>query len=252
MNSFTQSLQDSLFIGSLFIAALFIICTVSLALRNYEIRHEIKKLKKWRKFSEIEKKQRHEEFDLLATELAEERKFNDTQGDMHVRLMLKYASIQEHDDKLRFGNTSLRTDLKDRETELEEVSKERYRIACKNTYLKDELKIAQTCLKVAETEIAELKSKLSRKNLKRDEKGRVLPKADRDWTTATEEELLAEAKRRYPVGTKVKSLYHNGNPHIKIETVNFEHVRKADIHAKTIKSFLCPVVYSHGKWAEVC
>jgi len=136
MNSFTQSLQDSLFIGSLFIASLFIICTVSLALRNYEIRHELKKLKKWRKFSEIEKKQKHEEFDKLATELAEERAFNDTQGSMHVRLMLKYAGIQDESDKL-----------------------------------KKELKIAQTCLKVAETEIAELKSKLERK---RDAKGRFV------------------------------------------------------------------------------
>lgn len=169
---FTQSLQDSLFIASFFIAALFIICTVSLALRNYEIRHELKKLKKWRKFSEIEKAQKHEEYDKLATELAEERTFNDTQGDMHVRLMLKYAAIQEQDDKN-----------------------------------KQELKIAQTCLKVAETEISDLKAKLSRKNLKRDEKGRVLPNADRDWTTATKEELLAEAKRRYPVGTKFKDAH---------------------------------------------
>ena len=116
MNSFTQSLQESLFIASIFIAALFIICTVSLALRNYEIRHELKKLKKWRNFSGIEKKQRHEEYDQLATELAEERAFNDTQGCMHVRLMLKYAAIQEESDKL-----------------------------------KQELNISQTCLKVAET-----------------------------------------------------------------------------------------------------
>ena len=136
MNSFTQSLQDSMFIAAIFIAALFIVCTVSLALRNYEIRHELKKLKKWRKFSEIEKKQKHEEYDKLAAELAEERKFNDTQVDMHVRLMLNYAAIKDESDKL-----------------------------------KKELKIAQTCLKVAETEITELKSKLERK---RDAKGRFV------------------------------------------------------------------------------
>lgn len=169
---FAQSLRDSLCIGSTIIAGISIAWLVSTLLRNYEIRNELKKLKKWRKFSEIEKKQKHEEYDRLATELAEERKFSDTQGDMHVRLLLKYAGIQEESEKL-----------------------------------KKELKIAQTCLKVAETEISDLKAKLSRKNLKRDEKGRVLPNADRDWTTATKEELLAEAKRRYPVGTKFKDAH---------------------------------------------
>jgi len=220
MNEFTKSLQDSLFIGSLFIAALFIVCTVSLALRNYEAKQQIKKLKKWRKFSDIEKKQKHHEYDKLASELAEERTFSETQGDMHVRLMLKYAAIQEESDKT-----------------------------------KKELKIAQTYLKVAETEITELKSKLSRKNLKRDEKGRVLSKADRDWTTATKDELLAEAKRRYPVGTRVIPFnlsYMSGSPIEtkvlgKYEFLLFKGRVAIWVHSGNWSS----VIYHDGQWAQI-
>lgn len=207
---FAQSLRDSLCIGSTIIAGISIAWLVSTLLRNYEIRHELKKLKKWRKFSEIEKKQKHEEYDRLATELAEERKFSDTQGDMHVRLLLKYAGIQEESEKL-----------------------------------KKELKIAQTCLKVAETEIAELKSKLERK---RNEKGQFIKKADqeRDWTTATKDELLAEAKRRYPVGTKVKG---NLFPFDR-EFVREDELRYYD-NCEGISAFGEPWVYSSGKWAEI-
>lgn len=207
MNSFTQSLQDSMFIAALFIAALFIICTVSLALRNFEAKQQIKKLKKWREFSEIDKKQKHEEYDQLATELAEERAFNDTQGNMHVRLMLKYSGIQEESDKL-----------------------------------KKELKTAQTCLKVAETEISELKSKLERKRNKR---GQFVKKADsegRDWTQATKDELLAEAKRRYPVGTKYIGLMY------KFECeAEYEPYFRYDTHIDAGIDY----VYMYGKWAEI-
>lgn len=204
MNSFTQSLQDSLFIGSLFIAVLFIICTISLALRNFEAKEQIKKLKKWRKFSEIEKKQKHEEFDKLATELAEERTFNENQGDMHVRLLLKHASIQDESDKL-----------------------------------KKELKIAKTCLKVAETEITELKSKMERN---RNERGQFVKKHDRDWTTATKEELLAEAKRRYPVGTKYKGLMYD-----------FESESEHDPYFRYYTHIDVGIdyVYMNGKWAQI-
>ena len=209
---FTQSLQDSLFIASIFIAALFVICTVSLALRNYEAKQQIKKLKKWLKFSEIEKKQKHEEYDQLATELAEEKQFSETQGDMHVRLMLKYSGIQEESDKL-----------------------------------KKELKIAQTCLKVAETEITELKSKLERK---RNERGQFVKKLDLDWTTATKDELLAEAKRRYPVGTRVKCLCDSRN--WVITTFNHDTAETYDEVEIWFTSGGYGVnVYTDGQWAQI-
>lgn len=211
MNSFTQSLQDSLFIASIFIAALFVICTVSLALRNYEIRHELKKLKKWRKFSEIEKKQKHEDYDALATELAEERAFNDTQGSIHVRLMLKYSGIQEESDKL-----------------------------------KKELKIAQTCLKVAETEITELKSKLERK---RNERGQFVKKSDRDWTTATKEELLAEAKRRYPVGTKYLDVLDSESYISEVDPLIDDGTRSVSIGIWVNNGG--GYIYADGKWAQI-
>lgn len=224
---FTQSLQDSLFIASIFIAALFIICTVSLALRNYEASKQLKKLKKWRKFSEIEKKQKHEEYDRLASELTEERAFNDTQGSMHVRLMLKYAGIQEESDKL-----------------------------------KKELKIAQAFLKVSGTEITELKAKLERK---RNERGQFVKKCDcvecskpervapcehdLDWTKATKEELLDEAKRRYPVGTRVKCL-HNTSFDL-IETDSFKYDKYGYCMRHINKEGYVNCVYEFGKWAQI-
>lgn len=238
MNSFTQSIQDSMLIVSLFIAALFVICTVSLALRNYEIRHEIKKLKTWRKFSEIEKKQKHEEYDQLATELAEERAFNDTQGSMHVRLMLKYAAIPA-------------------------IQKE-------NEKLQGELKIIKTCLKVAETEITDLKAKLSRKNLARDAKGRVLPKYApdepevikpdkqseselkreshiqpvRDWTQASKDELLAEAKRR----GFVKGAFHTGLTGNNFEIIQDLHFVGMDLYGGEEG---CIFDGDDGQWAKI-
>jgi len=211
MNSleFTQSLRDSLFIGSIIIAAISIAWLVSTLLRNYEIRHELKKLKKWRKFSEIEKAQKHEEYDKLAAELAEERAFNDTQGDIHVRLMLKYAAIKEASEKTK--------------AEVEELSAERYRLAC---------------------EITELKSKLERK---RNERGQfVKSEPDRDWTTATKEELLAEAKRRYPVGTKFIELCTDIEDVAEKEAY-FYYFPEKFIAVRQERG----VIYRHGKWAKI-
>jgi len=238
MNEFTQSLQDSMFIASIFIAALFIICTVSLALRNYEIRHELNKLKKWRKFSEIEKKQKHEEYDRLATELAEERAFNENQGDMHVRLMLNYSSENEANVKIR--------------AEVEELSAERYRLACENTDLKQELKIAKTCLKVAETEITELKAKLERK---RNDKGQFAKKQERDWTTATKDELLDEAKRRYPIGTKFICIEFNDKRTVTDNNYWDNEIWDNEIWDNEIwfgvEFPVSGVVYKKGKWAQI-
>lgn len=241
---FAKSLRDSLCIGSTIIAAISIAWLVSTLLRNYEIRNELKKLKKWRKFSEIEKKQKHEKYDQLATELAEELAFNETQGDMHVRLMLKYASENEVNVKIR--------------SEVEELSAERYRLACENSELKKEIKIAQTCLKVAETEITELKAKLERK---RNEKGQFVKKYDsevrtdqeRDWTTATKEELLAEAKRRYPVGTKFLSIDYEIGETLEIvrpitsgDSDCIYTLTKAPNDSNPYRS-----VYELGKWAKI-
>lgn len=76
---------------------------------------------------------------------------------------------------------------------------------------------------------------------------------DRDWTTATPEELLAEAKRKYPVGTKVKnnglcdSCQENDvfkcNPIIQGDKIWLSGA------TEQVGYSIC--VYKNGQWAEI-
>jgi hypothetical protein len=61
--------------------------------------------------------------------------------------------------------------------------------------------------------------------------------------------LLQEAKRRYPVGTQVKSLFHRGNPILTITGDDFSSVRKDAIHVSAGGALA--VVYENGEWAEI-
>lgn len=75
--------------------------------------------------------------------------------------------------------------------------------------------------------IADQSAKIESLTRHRNAKGQFLPKGEReapverDWTTATKDELLSEAKKRYPVGTKIVCLYGSG--YNDIENDNFEH-----------------------------
>lgn len=62
--------------------------------------------------------------------------------------------------------------------------------------------------------------------------------------------LLQEAKRRYPIGTQVKSLFHKGNPILTIKSDDFSSVRKDAIHVHSDRT-LAAVVYENGEWAEI-
>lgn len=260
-----QLLKDSTLVATIIISMVLIVWLAFVLTKNDKMKVQIKKLKTWRKFSEIEKRQKRKEYDELMTqlyheqhaqfefkqkndqltnELAEERAFNDTQGSMHVRLMLKYAHVQEESEKLKKEHTKLKAENKTLNIEIREIDR-------KNTHLM--------------AENYELRSRLSRKNLKRDSKGRVLPKSEfeRDWTQASKEELLAEAKRRYPVGTKVIPFnlsYMIGNPS---ETVIMKPSKEIDVKDYEFASFKGlpsiwvysgswnSVVYSDGKWAQI-
>ena len=62
--------------------------------------------------------------------------------------------------------------------------------------------------------------------------------------------LLQEAKRRYPIGTQVKSLFHKGNPILTIKNDDFSCVRQDAIHVDS-NTALAAVVYENGEWAEI-
>lgn len=76
------------------------------------------------------------------------------------------------------------------------------------------------------------------------------PEPERDWTTATTDELLAEAKRRYPVGTRYADV---------LDAWKYEAKREPWIYtdAQTFKGIAICVtdgggfVYANGLWAEI-
>lgn len=127
-----QSLKDSVCVGSVIVAIILAAWLISTLLHNYEIRRKLKKLKNWRKFSEIEKKQKHEEYDRIAAELKEERYFSDIQSDMHVRLMLKYASIQEDSEKTKNTITELKKSFTDAVDEIKKLVAENKLLESRN------------------------------------------------------------------------------------------------------------------------
>jgi hypothetical protein len=62
---------------------------------------------------------------------------------------------------------------------------------------------------------------------------------------------LGEIKKMYPIGTVVKSLYHEGNPILKIDSDIFVNCRKDAIHVEAENSALLAVVYENGEFAEI-
>ena len=172
MNNFTE-FQNFIFVGLFFIAAIFITWTLSLSIRGFEYRQQIKRLKARLAYAGLEKDKLKVDFDKLKADhsklqadldlakstLDEEEKLSEFLGGLHAKLLLKWWNLREEIKKLK-------------------------------------------------SEIAEL----SVRPTKRNEKGQFVkssesapdrgPIAERDWTTASKEELLAEAKRRYPVKTK--------------------------------------------------
>ena len=68
---------------------------------------------------------------------------------------------------------------------------------------------------------------------------------EKDWTKASKEELLEEAKRRYPIGTKYKSAY-DGKADGEITSNKFKY--DANYHAIYHSEIY---VYFNGKWAEI-
>lgn len=73
---------------------------------------------------------------------------------------------------------------------------------------------------------------------------------ERDWTKATKEELLAEAKRRYPVGTKFICIWSESER--VVSDVNYwddsDEIEEVWLGVEYPASGL---VYSYGQWAQI-
>jgi hypothetical protein len=64
------------------------------------------------------------------------------------------------------------------------------------------------------------------------------------------ESIIEECKKRYPIGTKVRSLFHSNNPILTIKYGDFMHVRKDGVHVSSNNSLLA-VVYEDGVYADI-
>ena len=79
---------------------------------------------------------------------------------------------------------------------------------------------------------------------------------EEEFDMNTEEGKLAYAKKYYTIGTKVISLYHEGNLELIISSTNFKPARTNGIQASAKKgdgtpTSLLAVIYENGKWADI-
>lgn len=65
------------------------------------------------------------------------------------------------------------------------------------------------------------------------------------------QKILSEAKLKYPIGCKVKSLFHKNNPILQINKDDFEITRNTSIHVHAESSAYLAVVYENGIWAPI-
>lgn len=81
-------------------------------------------------------------------------------------------------------------------------------------------------------------------------KRKLQQETERDWTQATQEELLAEAKRRYPVGMKFESIdYTIGETLTILRRVVYG--ANGGIYTLTDGYIPFRAVYLNGKWAQI-
>lgn len=146
---------------------------------------------------------------------------------------------------LKAQNTALRA-------EVEQLSKDRYNLQCENAELTAENIMLRTQLQGRRNPDGRF-AKTTGKGHGRKKPASiqtVAPEPERDWTTATPDELLAEAKRRYPVGTKYADV---------LDSVEYESECEPWIYtyAKTFKGIAICVtdgggfVYAKNQWAQI-
>jgi len=263
MNSFTE-FTNFILVALFFIAASLILVVLWLGIRLESLKREIKKFRTRLSFAGLEKdkikagydqikadydnismnlmtqssdyyKMQSDydklsvDYDLAKSTLSEEEKLSEFLGGLHAKLLLKWWNLREETKKLRA------------EIKL---------IDAKNKLLDAEIKSADDENKLLKS----YNSDLLAKSRKRNDKGQFVksspePTPDRDWTTASKDELLAEAKRRYPVGTKIDCLH--GTAFNLIETDIFEYDDKFTpcIRCRNKENYVSCVF--DGKWAEI-
>lgn len=85
---------------------------------------------------------------------------------------------------------------------------------------------------------------------------RIIKESERDWTKATKEELLTEAKRRYPVGTKIIPLnihFMAGSPKNTAVSGGYFFDGCGDLEGIWCDSGSKwrSTLYANGKWAKI-
>jgi len=126
------------------------------------------------------------------------------------------------------------------------------RLTSENKFLREAFTDYKKDVEVRINELAEENKKLSMSVRKKDEKGHYLPisgngHGKKDWTKATSEQLLKEAKRRYKIGSIVLCVLV-GNEE-KLVSKNFEYTPVTkEIWGKGEKTNI--VLYSGGNWAK--
>ena len=81
----------------------------------------------------------------------------------------------------------------------------------------------------------------------------MVVESDEEFDMSTYRGRLAYAKKYYPIGTKVKSLYHPKNPILEIADDNFKYISNiaTNIHVNSKYDERLAVVYFDGRWAEI-
>ena len=225
MNNFTE-FTNFILVGLFFIAATLILVVLWLGILLENAKREIKKCKTRLSFAGIEKDRLNADFKNLQADyalaksiLSEEEILSEHLGDLHARLLVKWWGLREENKKLKAEIAKLSV----RPTKRNE----------KGQFVKSD-------------------SGMPISPLKRTAKPEPVPtpKTVRDWTTATKEELLAEAKRRYPAGTKYLDVLDREKFKSKSDPWFY------DGQQSNVKVGVCVTdgggyVYCDGKWAEI-
>lgn len=125
------------------------------------------------------------------------------------------------------------------------------RLTSQNKFLRDAFTDYKKDVEVRINELAEENKKLSASVRKKDEKGHYLPISGKghkkkDWTKATDEQLLKEAKRRYKKGNVVLCVLVGDE--VKLISKDFEITENKELlgRGEKINVFL----YNNGIWAK--
>lgn len=125
------------------------------------------------------------------------------------------------------------------------------RLTSENKFLHESFTDYKKDVEIRINNLAEENKKLSASVRKKDEKGHYLPisgkgHVGKDWTKATNEQLLNEAKRRYKIGSIVLCVLVGDE--VKLTSKDFEITENKELLGKGEKTNV--FLYNNGFWAK--